>query len=121
MKDYQKDSFAVLQKDKERIEKEIEVLIEQKMRETIMNPSMKYMIDEMYNETINDKYKMIEYLEKQINDSINIEAKESEIRKNFKGTIHLLDDIINTKDITKKQVLQKFGKEIQLEIEVLGI
>ena len=45
MKDYQKDSFEILQKDKIRLEKEIEVLIEQKMRETIANPTMKEFIE----------------------------------------------------------------------------
>lgn len=110
-----------LQKDLERVKQEIKVLMEQKMRETMMNPQMKYMIDDMYNETINDKYKMIEYLEKQINDSINIESKELEIRQNFKGTIHLLDEIINTKEITKKQVLLLVDKIMVYEDGSLDI
>ena len=110
-----------LQKDLERVKQEIKVLMEQKMRETIMNPQMKHMIDDIYNETINDKYKMIECLEKQINDSINIEAKEIEIRKNFKGTIHLLDDIINTKELTKKQVLLLIDKIMVYEDGSLDI
>ena len=37
----------------------IEVLITQKMRETMKNPSMIDMIDKMYDETINEKYKEI--------------------------------------------------------------
>ena len=86
-----------------------------------MNPQMKHMIDDMYNETINDKYKMIECLEKQINDSINIETKEVEIRKNFKNTIHLLDDIINSKEITKKQVLLLVDKIMVYEDGSLDI
>ena len=110
-----------LQKDLERVKQEIKVLMEQKMRETMINPNMKHMIDDIYNETINDKYKMIEYLEKQINDSINIETKELEIRKNFKSTIHLLDEIINTKELTKKQVLLLIDKIVVYEDGSLDI
>ena len=110
-----------LQKDLERVKQEIKILMEQKMRETIANPSMKQFIDEMYNETLNDKYRMIEYLEKQINDILNIEAKEVELKSNFKSAIHLFDEIINTKQLTKKQALILIDKIIVYEDSTLDI
>lgn len=112
---------AVLQKDLERVKQEIKVLMEQKMRETIANPSMKQFIDEMYNETLNDKYRMIEYLEKQIHDIINIEAKEVELKNNFKSAISLFDEMINTKQITKKQALILIDKIMVYEDSTLDI
>ena len=45
-----------------------EILIEQKVRETMKNPSMVDMIDKMYDEALNEKYKEIQALEKQLND-----------------------------------------------------
>ena len=110
-----------LQKDLERVKQEIKVLMEQKMRETIANPSMKQFIDEMYNETLNDKYKMIEYLEKQINDILNIEAKEVELKDNFKSALSLFDEIINTKHLSKKQALILIDKIIVYEDSTLDI
>lgn len=112
---------ASLQKDLERVKQEIKVLMEQKMRETIANPSMKSFIDEMYNETLNDKYRMIEYLERQINDILNIESKEVELKDNFKSAINLFDEIINTKQITKKQALILIDKIIVYEDSTLDI
>ena len=110
-----------LQKDLERVKQEIKVLMEQKMRETIANPSMKSFIDEMYNETLHDKYRMIEYLERQINDILNIESKEVELKENFKSAISLFDEIINTKQITKKQALILIDKITVYEDSTLDI
>lgn len=50
------------------IKRSIEILIEQKMRETMKNPNMIDMIDRMYDEMLNEKYKEVQILEKQLND-----------------------------------------------------
>lgn len=121
-REFNKQGDAIsLQKDLERVKQEIKVLMEQKMRETIANPSMKQFIDEMYNETLGDKYRMIEYLEKQINDVLNIEKKEVELKNNFKSALNLFDEIINTKQLTKKQALILIDKIIVYEDSTLDI
>ena len=110
-----------LQKDLLRIKQEVKMLMEQKLREIIKNPSMSDIIDDMYSEAMNDKYRMIESLEKQINDVINISTKENDIRKNFKSTINVLDEIINSGELTKKQVLLLVDKIIVYEDGSLDI
>jgi len=115
------DNVNDLQKDLERIKQEVKVLMEQKMREIMNNPSMSDIIDNMYSEAMNSKYKMIGCLERQISDAMNISSKENEIRQNFKSTINLLDEIINTGELTKKQVLILVDKIVIYEDGSLDI
>lgn len=110
-----------LEKDLKRVRQEIKILMEQKMREIMKNPSMSDIIDDMYAEAMNEKYKMISYLEKQIEDIVNMETKENEIRRNFKSTVNMLDEIINTKELTKKQVLLLVDKIVVHENGSLDI
>jgi len=70
---------------------------------------------------MNSKYKMIGCLERQISDAMNISSKENEIRQNFKSTINLLDEIINTGELTKKQVLILVDKIVIYEDGSLDI
>lgn len=115
------DDLNILQKDLDRIKQEVKVLMEQKMREIIKNPNMESVIDNMYSEAMNDKYKMISCIEKQIEDTINLGIKESSMKQNFKSTINMLDEIINSQDITKKQVLILVDKIVVYEDSSLDI
>jgi hypothetical protein len=104
MKDYQKDSFTVLQKDKERVEKEIEVLIEQKMRETIANPSMKEFIDKTYANMINTKYAELQSATARI-DEIEEEASQNvDMKKELSSVLDIFDNIITSKTLTRRQI-----------------
>ena len=87
------------------IKKSIEVLIEQKMRETMKNPSMVDMIDKMYDEMLNEKYKEVQILQKQLDDQHHIALNEVEMKKNLNNAMSIIHDILGTKEITKKQVL----------------
>ena len=61
-KDQNSDIIQILENDLKRVETELKVLLEQKMRETIKNPSMVEMIDDMYSKMINEKYTEINSL-----------------------------------------------------------
>lgn len=90
--------------------KEVETLIEMKMKEVIKNPSMADIIDKTYSEMINAKYKEIQSLEKQIADRYDMDIDENKIKNDVDAAITLIDDILNTKDITKKQILMLVDK-----------
>jgi DNA invertase Pin-like site-specific DNA recombinase len=85
--------------------KSAEILIEQKMRETIKNPHMIEMIDKMYDESLNEKYKEIQVLEKQLNDQHNFAKQEVEMKKNLNSALSIMNEILLSEDLTKKQVL----------------
>lgn len=91
--------------DLQNAKKGVEILIEQKMRETMKNPSMVEMIDDMYDKMLNEKYKMIQILEQQLNELQQVAVDEVEMKKNLNNALSLMTDIINSKELTKKQVL----------------
>ena len=104
IKDYQKDGFEVLQKDKERIEREIEVLIEQKMRETISNPTMKEFIDKTYANMINAKYSDLQSVSMRI-DEIEEETSNSfDMNKELMSVLNIFDEIISSKQLNRRHV-----------------
>lgn len=83
----------------------IEILIEQKMRETMKNPSMVDMIDRMYDELLNEKYKEVQSLEKQLTDQCQIKLDEIELKNNLNSAMSIMNEILSSKELTKKQVM----------------
>jgi hypothetical protein len=92
-----------------------EILIEQKMRETMKNPSMVDMIDKMYDEALNEKYKEIQALEKQLNDQSQFAQQEIELKKNLSSALSIVNDIVTSGHITQKQVLLLVEKIVVYE------
>lgn len=90
--------------------KAIEILIEQKMRETIKNPSMVDMIDAMYDEMLNEKYKEVQILEKQLSDQCKIKLDEIELKRNLNSAMSIMNEILSSQELTKKQVMLLIDK-----------
>lgn len=95
--------------------KAISILIEQKMRATMKDPSMIDVIDKMYDEALNDKYKEVQILEKQLNDQHQIELNEVEMKDNINSALSLMYEIIHSKTLTKKQVMMMVDKIVVYE------
>lgn len=93
----------------------LEMLIDQKLKEMLDKPDMADIIDKTYSEMIDSKYKIIQSLEKQLDDQKNIDINELEMKKGLKSAIDIMEDIINSNDITKKQVLLLVDKIIVYE------
>ena len=90
--------------------KGIEILIEQKMRETMKNPSMVEMIDNMYDKMLNEKYQIVQVLEKQISELQQVAIDEVEMKNDLNKALELITEVINSKELTKKQVLSLVNK-----------
>ena len=101
--------------------KSIEILIEQKMRETMKNPSMIDMIDKMYDEMLNDKYKEVQILEKQLNDQNQIALNEAELKNNLNSALSIINEIILSQELTKKQVMLLVDKIVVYEDTAIDI
>ena len=104
IKGYQKDNLEILQKDQSRIEKEIEVLIEQKMRETISNPTMKEFIDKTYSNTINTKYHELQSTLARINEIEEETINDIDLKKELSSILQIFDEIIASKTLNRRQV-----------------
>lgn len=85
--------------------KSVGILMEQKIREIKKNPTIIDTIDKIYDEMLNEKYKEIQVLEKQIEDQQQISTNEIEMKKNLNSALSLINSIIESRQLTKKQVL----------------
>ena len=96
--------IEVLEKDIKKVEYEIKVLLEQKMRDTIKNPAMVDIIDSTYSGMINEKYTQINTFKTQLEDYQRDALKGDTVHQDLNSAMAILEDIINTKQITKRQV-----------------
>lgn len=104
------NNIIQLSQNLDRAKNDAAVLIEQKMRETMKNPSMVDMIDKMYDAKLTEKYKEIQIIEKQLNDQKDFAQNEVDMKNNLNSALAIINEILFTKDITKKQVLLLIDK-----------
>lgn len=98
------DVIEDLENNLSKAEKEVKALLEQKVKDMITNPSMSDIIDKTYSDMINEKYTEIKILTTQIDDKKKEVLNGSDIRKDLNSALEIFDNIIITKDITKKQI-----------------
>ncbi|MDD6640937.1 MAG: recombinase family protein [Erysipelotrichaceae bacterium] len=96
--------IKTLESNLARIKNEAFTLMNQKAREIISNPSMTEMIEEMYKEALNKKYKDIENIENMLKDKRQIVQDDSEIKDNVTTVLDLVNDTLDSKELTKKQI-----------------
>ena len=121
MDNYQKDGIEVLRKDKERLEKEVAVLIEQKMRETIANPALKEFIDKTYADMINTKYLELQSISMRIQQVEEETISTSDVQKELTSVLSVFDEILASKTLTRRQVETIVEKIIVHEDDGLDI
>ena len=102
--DHQRDGYQILHNDKERLEKEIAVLIEQKMRETISNPTMKELIDKTYAGMINSKYNELQAVSSRLDEIEKELNNDSDMKKELTSVLAIFDQIIASKTLNRRQV-----------------
>ncbi len=115
------NTIEILEADLQRVEQELKVLLEQKMRETMKNPTMIDMIDEMYSKMINEKYAQTSSLKTQIQDQQANILQEDTIVQDLNGAMKIFNDIIHTQNITKRQITTIVDKIIVHEDNGLDI
>ena len=106
------NTLPMLELDLQKVETELKLLLEQKMRETMKNPMMVDTIDEMYSKIINEKYAQINSLKTQIEDQQKTLLKSSDIASDLHSAMDIINSIIYSKKITKKQIATIIDKII---------
>ena len=113
--------IETLESDLQRVELEAKVLAEQKMREIMKNPLMADTIDEMYSKMLNDKYLQINSLRTQIKDQHANVLQEDTMMQDLNSAMDIFNNIINTQEITRRQVATIVDKIIVHEDSGLDI
>lgn len=98
------DVIEDLEKNLAKAENEVKALLEQKIKDMIANPSMSDIIDKTYSNMVNEKYNEIKILTTQVDDKRKEILSGNEIRKDLNNALEIFDNIISTKNITKKQI-----------------
>lgn len=117
----QTNGLEILKKDKQRVEREVEILIEQKMHEIMSNPTMREVIDKTYSTMINNKYIAIQSLTKRIEEMEDVVIEDVELKRELSSVLDVFDDIIASKNITRKQIETIVDKIIVHEDDGLDI
>lgn len=104
------DDIKQLVNKLDRAQQTVKILVEQKAYEIMENPSSIDNINKIYNNIQNEKYAEIKALEQQIAYMQNIAIDEIEVRKNLNGAISIINNVLTTQKITKKQVLMLVEK-----------
>ena len=109
------NNIIQLTKQLENTQNDVAILIEQKLRETMKNPSMMDMIDKMYDAKLTEKYKKIQILEKQLSDQKDFAQEEVNMKTNLNSALAIINEILLKGDITKKQTLLLIDKIVVYE------
>lgn len=117
----QRKAIETLKRDKTQKEKEVEVLIEQKMREIISNPSMRDIIDKTYSTMINNKYKDLRSITSRIDEFEKDITEDIDMEKDLCSVLDMFDKIILSKTLSRKQVETIVDKIIVYEDDGLDI
>lgn len=104
MDDHKTKGVEILKKDQERIEKEISILIEQKMRETMANPTLKEFIDKTYADMINSKYIELQSVSTRIDEIEEECSNDIDEKKELTSVLAIFDEILASRTLTRRQV-----------------
>lgn len=111
----------VLKTNIENAKNELKYIMESKIRDIAMNPSMASMISETYDKMQQDKMISIETMQNQIKDYENIDKTKSEIRNNFKGALEVFDSILQSPEFTNRQLNTIIDKIVMFDTNVIDI
>lgn len=96
--------LQVLQNNINIAQKELQTMMEQKIRDITASPSMAEIISKTYETIQNEKIISIENMQAQIKEYESIDKNTSDIKRNFKTALELFDHIANSKEFTKRQL-----------------
>lgn len=98
------NSIDALQKEVDKTTNELKVLMEQKVKDIIKNPAMKDILEETYQQSINDKSNYIQSLKTQIDEQQSVSQSSKEVRSGLNKALLLFDEIITSDTLTVKQL-----------------
>lgn len=98
------NSIEALKKEYDKNSNELKLLMEQKVKDMIKNPAMKDIIEETYQQAINDKSNYLQSLKNQIDEQQSVSKSTKEIKDGLNKALLLFDEIITSDKLTVKQL-----------------
>lgn len=98
------NSIDALKKELDKTTNELKGLMEQKVKDIIKNPLMKDILEETYQQAINDKSNYIQSLKTQIDEQQSVSQSSKEVRTGLNKALLLFDEIITSDKLTVKQL-----------------
>jgi hypothetical protein len=98
------NSLDALKKELGKTTNELKILMEQKVKDIIKNPAMKNILEETYQQAINDKSNYIQSLKTQIDEQQSVSQSSKEVRVGLNKALLLFDEIITSDALTVKQL-----------------
>jgi DNA invertase Pin-like site-specific DNA recombinase len=98
------NSIDALKKELDKTTNELKGLMEQKVKDIIKNPAMKDILEETYQQAINDKSNYIQSLKTQIDEQQSVSQSSKEVRTGLNKALLLFDEIITSDKLTVKQL-----------------
>jgi DNA invertase Pin-like site-specific DNA recombinase len=97
-------SIETLQKELDKNTNELKMLMEQKVKDIIKNPSMKDILEETYQQSINEKSNYIQSLKTQIDEQQSVSKSSKDVKDGLNKALLLFDEIITSDQLTIKQL-----------------
>jgi len=97
------ETLEALEKRLNQLNSEVKSLISQKTREMIKSPDMSDMIEETYQEMINEKMIAAKNLKSQIELQKNLSKETKGVKDNLNKALSIFDNIIASDNITREQ------------------
>lgn len=98
------NSIEALKKEYDKNSNELKLLMEQKVKDMIKNPAMKDIIEETYQQAINDKSNYLQSLKNQIDEQQSVSKSTKEVKDGLNKALLLFDEIITSDKLTVKQL-----------------
>ena len=98
------NSMEALQKELDKTTNELKILMEQKVKDIIKNPTMKDILEETYQQAINEKSNYAQSLKIQIDEQQSVSQSSKEVRDGLSKALLLFDEIITSDTLTVKQL-----------------
>lgn len=98
------NSIDALQREFDKNNNELKMLMEQKVKDIIKNPSMKDILEETYQQAINDKSNYLQSLKTQIDEQQSLSQSTKDVRDGLNKALLLFDEIITGDKLTVKQL-----------------
>jgi DNA invertase Pin-like site-specific DNA recombinase len=111
----------VLKTNIENAKKELKYMMESKIRDIATNPSMASIISETYDKMQQEKMIAIETMQHQIKEYESVDKSKSDIRRNFRSALEVFDSILQSPELSSRQLNTLIDKIVMFDTNVIDI
>lgn len=111
----------VLKTNIENAKNDLKYIMESKIRDIATNPGMASIISETYDKMQQEKMIAIDTMQNQIKEYESIDKGKSEIRRNFRSALEVFDSILQSPELSSRQLNTLIDKIVMYDTNVIDI